>query len=95
MSATNADLAIADDPETKRGSGRWVLASRVTVQASQLIIFLAAARFLTPAEFGVFALVQAYSVLLFLFAAAGWREFVMSWTGEERAVDQAITYAIL
>lgn len=95
MSSTDPSTAPQDDVPERDGAGRWVFASRVAVQVSQLVIFLAAARFLTPEAFGVFALVQAFSVLLFLAAAAGWREFVMSWTGEERGVDQAITYAIL
>lgn len=77
------------------GTGRWVFVSRVAVQASQLAIFLVGVRVLDPSEFGVFALVQAFSILLFTIGAAGWQEFIMSWRGPDGVVNQAITYAML
>jgi len=77
------------------GAGRWIFLSRIVAQASQLAIFLIAARVVTPAEFGVFALVQAISVLLFLVAAAGWRELIIGWMGPEEEINQIITYAFI
>ena len=77
------------------GAGRWIFLSRIFVQASQLIIFLVAARVLAPAEFGVFALVQAFSLLLFMLAAAGWRELVISWMGSDDDINQIVTYAFI
>ncbi len=77
------------------GMGGWSFASRAIAQGVQLIIFVVAARVLTPAEFGVFALVHAVSVLLSVIAWAGWREFVMSWSGPDRAIDQAFALSLL
>ncbi|MEX0644880.1 MAG: oligosaccharide flippase family protein [Parvularculaceae bacterium] len=76
------------------GAGGRALSIRVVSQAAQLLLFIAAARVLTPADFGVFALVQAASVLLFVVAAAGWREFILAWSGSTQAVNQAITLSI-
>lgn len=76
-------------------AGGSTLAARIVSQASQLVLFIVAARVLAPADFGVFALVAAVSTLLFLMAAAGWREFIMGWGGNARAINQAITYALI
>ncbi|MGE0408051.1 MAG: oligosaccharide flippase family protein [Amphiplicatus sp.] len=97
----NGALApLADGEETAArpslvGAGGWALSIRVVSQIAQLLIFIAAARVLAPADFGVFALVQAASVLLFLVAAAGWREFIIAWSGRPQAINQAITLSIL
>jgi len=76
------------------GAGGWALGARAVAQIAQLALFIVAARVLNPADFGLFALVQAASVLLFVVAAAGWREFIMGWGGNPRAVNQAITLSI-
>ena len=92
--AITADGEQAPTRPSLVGAGGWALSIRVVSQAAQLLMFIAAARVLTPADFGVFALVQAASVLLFLVAAAGWREFILAWGGSTQAVNQAITLSI-
>ena len=94
---------MSDDPESgiqdlnsgqSSGAGRWILISRIAAQVSQITLFLMAARFLTPAEFGVFALVQAFSALLFVGAAAGWREAIISTANSQRELNQLMTFAM-
>lgn len=88
----------ADDPAVPieaGGAGRWILASRIIAQALQLGIFLLAARVLSPAEFGVFALVQAASVLLFVVASAGWRETIVSAAETRSEIDHIVTLALI
>jgi len=76
------------------GAGRWILISRVAAQLSQITLFLMAARFLTPAEFGVFALIQAFSALLFVCAAAGWREVIISTANSQREINQLMAFSM-
>jgi len=59
-------------------TGGLVLLSRIVAQASQFLIFLAAVRFLTTAQFGVFALAIAVAVLMQQIAQAGWGQFILS-----------------
>ncbi len=92
--------AVAGDPARPRKSslasaGGSTLAARVVSQIAQLLMFIVAARVLSPAEFGVFTLVGAGSTLLFIVGGAGWREFILGWGGGVRAVHQAVTYSIL
>lgn len=77
------------------GAGRWILVSRIAAQISQISLFLIAVRFLTPAEFGIFALVQAFSALLFVGASAGWREAIISTANSRKEINQLMTFAIL
>ena len=93
-----ADYSKADGASrgaAMAGAGGAALVSRVVAQIAQLGIFLVAARILTPADFGVFALVGAATSLLWVFGAAGWREFILGWGGDDTAVNQAITYSFL
>ncbi|MEM9015153.1 MAG: oligosaccharide flippase family protein [Pseudomonadota bacterium] len=94
MSTEDNRTPGADKTQGVAGAGGAALAAKVVAQASQLLLFIVAARFLVPADFGVFALVAASSALLFLIAAAGWREFIMSWGGSANAVNQALTLAL-
>ena len=71
------------------------LGARVVAQATQLALFLVAARVLLPADFGVFSITVAVSTLLFIFGAAGWSEFVLGSRGNERATNQAIAYSVI
>lgn len=75
-------------------SGAYVLVSRVFAQLSQFVIFIFAARVLSPAAFGVFAVTSAMAILLARIGDAGWREFIMS-SRSERANEQAATAALL
>jgi len=76
-------------------SGALTAIERVTAQISQLIVFIAAARILGPAEFGVFALVSACAILLLRFAEFGWAQFIMSWNGDDRLPRQVLFMAML
>lgn len=71
------------------------LGARVMAQATQLALFLVAARVLLPADFGVFSIIVAISTLLFIFGAAGWSEFVLGSRGNDRATNQAIAYSVI
>jgi len=52
----------------------WTIAARIVTQATQFIVMLTAARQLGPEEFGVFALVSAFSMLLLVVSKLGWFE---------------------
>ncbi len=75
--------------------GLWTVVERVTAQLGQLVVFIAAARILGPADFGFFALVSAYAVLLLRVAEAGWAQFIMSWSGTSKVPQQVLLIAIL
>lgn len=75
------------------GRGSWVFASKLVSQGAQFLLILLAAHFLSPAEFGVFALLSAVSVGITRISEAGWREFIMS-SAEEDALRQANTLAL-
>lgn len=77
------------------GGGLWTVAERGISQASQLIIFIAAARILTPAEFGVFALVSACAILLLRVAEVGWAQYIMAWNGDTTVPRQVLFVAII
>jgi O-antigen/teichoic acid export membrane protein len=67
----------------------------VISQASQLILFVAAARLLSPADFGIFALVSTCAVLLMRMSEVGWAPYIMSWHGDDRVPRQVLMVAIL
>jgi len=75
--------------------GVWTVAERVAAQASQLIVFIAAARILGPAEFGLFALVSAGAILLLRVAEFGWAQYIMSWSGDADVPRQVLLIAII
>lgn len=89
--------SVAQDLDSGQssGAGRWILISRIAAQLSQISLFLLAARFLTPAEFGVFALIQAFSALLFVGAAAGWREAIISTAKSRHEINQLMAFSLL
>ncbi len=74
--------------------GSWVVLARITSQVSQFLILLIAARSMTPADFGAFALLSALAVGLTRFSEAGWREYVMT-VEEPAARAQTNTLALL
>lgn len=55
----------------------WTVISRIGIQLSHFALLLVAARFLGPADFGVFALVSAVVMGFACLAQAGWREFMI------------------
>ena len=76
------------------GKGGWIVAARVTSQAAQFLTMLIAARFMGPAEFGVFALLSAVAIGMTRFSEAGWREYVMT-VDDPAATDQANVLALI
>ena len=93
---SNSDDAKAVEPgNSYLGAGSLTAISRATSQGSQLVIFIFAARALSPADFGVFAIVSACAMLLLRLAEAGWPEFIMSWRGDEVVPRQVLTIACL
>ena len=54
-----------------------LIGNRVIVQISNLALLLFAARLLSPAEIGEFALASAVSLLMLCVAQAGWRQVVL------------------
>lgn len=95
MSNDPENAAQELDSGQSSGAGRWILISRIAAQFSQITLFLLAARFLTPAEFGVFALIQAFSALLFVGAAAGWREAIISTANSKHEINQLMAFSLL
>ena len=77
------------------GGGAWTVGERVIAQISQLVIFITAARILSPAEFGVFSLVSACAILLLRTSEAGWAPYIMSWQGDDTVPRQVLMIAIL
>ncbi|MCA0921699.1 oligosaccharide flippase family protein [Pseudooceanicola nanhaiensis] len=77
------------------GSGVMTALERVISQACQLAIFIIAARLLSPAEFGAFALVSAIAIILLRVAEVGWAPYIMSWSGDSRVPRQVLALAIL
>lgn len=77
------------------GGGAWTVAERIISQASQLILFIAAARVLSPADFGVFALVSTCALLLLRMSEVGWAPYIMSWQGDDRVPRQVLMVALL
>jgi len=68
---------------------------RVVSQALQLTVFVAAARVLSPAEFGLFALVSACAILLMRASEGGWASYILSWSGDETVPAQVLFVAVL
>lgn len=91
-------MTVAPEPDTQKSAmagGAWTVIERIAAQASQLIIFIVAARMLGPAEFGVFALVSACAILLLRMSEFGWAQYIMSWAGDTTVPRQVLLIAIL
>lgn len=95
--------AVTTTPKLKKavslastiGGGHWTVAEPVISQAGQLILIFAAARILSQADFGVFALVSTCAMLLLRMSEVGWAPYIMSWQGDERVPRQVLMVAIL
>ena len=75
--------------------GIWTAGSRIVAQGSQFLIFLVAVRILSPAEFGLFALVTAWTMIAAQVSMAGWPEYVMQWTGGPERPREVLTVSLL
>lgn len=88
-------MGKGDKQGSKSGAAAWTMASRVGSQASQLLVFLVAARFLSPEEFGYFSLISAINILMTRLVAAGWLEFIAAFRGEREVEAHAFSLSIL
>lgn len=89
-----AENANKDKDSDLRG-GFWTLLSRILAQFIQFIIFIVAVRIMRPEEFGVFALVAAFVVILNQLSTAGWPEYIMQWHGDSFRPRQTLYIAML
>lgn len=76
------------------GGGLWTMLERVLSQGTQLVIFVVAAHLLSPAEFGVFALVSACAILMLRVSEASWAPYIMSWSGDAKVPRQVVMVSI-
>ncbi|NRB01660.1 MAG: oligosaccharide flippase family protein [Rhodobacteraceae bacterium] len=74
--------------------GAVTIGERVVSQAAQFVIFILAARFLGPAEFGVFALVSACAILTLRASEVGWAEYIMNWSGSSDVPRQVLMISV-
>lgn len=74
--------------------GMFTIAAKGTSQVVQLAIFILAARVLTSAEFGFFAFISAFLVMLIVLAEGGWGEFLLKSHDTEAELDKIATTAI-
>lgn len=77
------------------GGGAWTLCSKLVSQALQLAMFIIAARILIPAEFGFYAFVSAFTVILVVFSECGWREFLLKSMQCEQRKNEVATMSTL
>ncbi len=85
---------ISGEHKAVIGAASWTVAERVFSQLAQLTLFIVAIRVLSPAAFGIFALIQALVFYLSATASTGWKEFILGWRGDKRALSQAIGLAL-
>ncbi len=76
-------------------AGGAMLFARIFTVFAQLGLFFYAARVLTPADFGLFAIVSVVTLFLGVAATAGWNEFVLSTQDDGDGVNHAITASIV
>ncbi len=77
------------------GDGAWSLGAKLFSHIAQLVAFIAAARMLTPAQFGFFAFASAVAVILVVLAEGGWREFVLKAHNCEVALNRIATMSAI
>ncbi|WP_367715608.1 oligosaccharide flippase family protein [Nitratireductor sp. GISD-1A_MAKvit] len=77
------------------GGGMWVMLARLLTQIAQLAAFIAAARVLTPEEFGFFAFVSAIAFLFVVVSEGGWAEYIMRADHGEQHLPQLATIALV
>ncbi|WP_212524277.1 oligosaccharide flippase family protein [Actibacterium sp. MT2.3-13A] len=74
--------------------GIWTAVSRILSQVVQFAIFMVAVQVMSPAEFGIFALVWTWSLILSQFAIAGWPEYIMQWSGDSTQPRRVLALAM-
>jgi O-antigen/teichoic acid export membrane protein len=77
------------------GDGAWSITAKVFSHFAQLAAFIAAARMLSPAQFGFFAFASAVAVILVVLAEGGWREFVLKAHNCEDKLNRIATMSVL
>ncbi|SEB86429.1 oligosaccharide flippase family protein [Nitratireductor aquibiodomus] len=77
------------------GGGVWVMVARLFSQVAQLVAFVAAARVLSPAEFGFFAFVSAIAFLFVVVSEGGWAEYIMRADHGEEHLPQLASIALV
>ncbi len=87
--------AATDQKSSATAGGALTAVERITAQAGQLIVFIAAARILGPAEFGLFALVSACAILVLRMSEFGWAQYIMSWHGDSTVPRQVLLIAMV
>ncbi|MCF3935162.1 oligosaccharide flippase family protein [Acuticoccus sp. M5D2P5] len=90
-----ADIARKFGGTTVLGSGVATAVARGLSQLAQLAVLIVAARYLTPEQFGVFALVSAFAVIALQFSEAGWSELIISWSDTEETIREITLVAWL
>ncbi|MEM6416014.1 MAG: oligosaccharide flippase family protein [Pseudomonadota bacterium] len=75
-------------------ASKWIVAARLFDQFGLLLILAVTARFLSPEEYGKFALLSAPFFLVSATLGALWREAVISWRGNEYALSQLLLDAL-
>jgi len=95
MKAADAGQTKSSKPTGAISGGFWTVVERITAQTGQLIVFIAAARILGPADFGTFALVSAVAILMLRVSEFGWAQYIMSWDGDDTRPRQVLFVAIL
>ncbi|WP_295813364.1 DUF2062 domain-containing protein, partial [uncultured Nitratireductor sp.] len=91
---THANGFLGLSVSTLLGGGMWIMFARLFSQLAQLVAFIAAARILTPAEFGFFAFVSAIAFLLVVVSEGGWAEFIMRADHGEQQLPQLAAIAL-
>lgn len=74
--------------------GIWTAISRILSQVVQFAIFMVAVQVMPPAEFGIFALVWTWSLILSQFAITGWPEYIMQWRGDSLQPRRVLAMAM-
>lgn len=81
-------MAQSDAPEAQQSNSTsgvaWTVLARGASQVAQFVLLMIATRFLSVADFGVFALFSTTAFGLAVFARAGWRELIIASETEER-----------
>lgn len=75
--------------------GLWTAISRILAQVVQFAIFLVAVQVMPPAEFGIFALIWTWLLILSQFGIAGWQEYAMQWHGDDQRPRRVLALSMI
>lgn len=82
MNPCAARVAVASNGQALTSFVGWINLARLVAQRAQSAGLTLAARVLSPADFGLFALVLFYATRVMALASAGWYERLLSVEGE-------------